>query len=381
MTQKGTEEPPAIKSESLEIIAKAMNKEEVLFSVSVSTDEHKQVKASIKLASPDQYGRDLLSFWNIEYGSFRKDEIHSRFSKITRNMTKYLKNNRDQSLLMSCGQFDDKIGQLLSSLRALNEYNILPDIARRPIEPLPFAEMKPNGEAVGEVIHALQSRDFLKLELDPRHYFGESVYPIFFRKQYRGYQRWNRYFRSRPPMRSRAYYKHHPQAVEKALENITRELVMGIQPIDGIDTELDPTTGKRFVVFKAEAARFYPEEVSDGTIKWLCILVSIYVPASRIFLLEEPENFLHPWMQQRLITTMRQQARATKTIYLLTTHSATVLNSALPKEVVIVTPGSKGTLVSKIQNREEIEKVLQESKFGLGDLWTSGAISGVPTYE
>jgi predicted ATPase len=128
----------------------------------------------------------------------------------------------------------------------------------------------------------------------------------------------------------------------------------------------------------ARDQKFYPEEVSDGTIKWLCLLVSIYVSSSRIYLLEEPENFLHPWMQQRLISTMREQAELTKTIFVLTTHSSTILNATRLEEVFVVTPGDMGTRVQRIADREEVANVLTDSAFGLGDLWVSGAISGVP---
>ena len=96
--------------------------------------------------------------------------------------------------------------------------------------------------------------------------------------------------------------------LDHALANIIRDLAAAVRPIESVAVQMDPTSGKRFVVFNAEKHSFFPEEVSDGTIKWLCILVSIYVPFSRVYLLEEPENFLHPWMQQKLINIMRQQA-------------------------------------------------------------------------
>jgi predicted ATPase len=134
-------------------------------------------------------------------------------------------------------------------------------------------------------------------------------------------------------------------------------------------------------VFKAERDTFYPQEVSDGTVKWLCILVSLFVPFSKVYLLEEPENFLHPWMQQRLISIMREQARQNKTIFLLASHSATVLNAALPEEILIVRQGSQGTEVSTVGDADSIRQVLAASQFHLGDLWVSGAIGGVPTHE
>ena len=126
---------------------------------------------------------------------------------------------------------------------------------------------------------------------------------------------------------------------------------------------------------------FYPEEVSDGTVKWLCLLVSLFVPFSKVYLLEEPENFLHPWMQQRLIAIMREQAKANNTIFFVSSHSATILNGVHPEEILIVRNGPNGTELSAIQNLDEVREALRQSDFHLGDLWVSGAIGGVPINE
>jgi predicted ATPase len=109
--------------------------------------------------------------------------------------------------------------------------------------------------------------------------------------------------------------------------------------------------------------------------------VSLFVPFSRVYLIEEPENFLHPWMQQRLIEIMREQAKQNKTIFLLSSHSATILNAALPEELQIVRQSEEGTTLSAMTNINDIHNVLSKSDFHLGDLWVSGAIGGVPADE
>ena len=81
--------------------------------------------------------------------------------------------------------------------------------------------------------------------------------------------------------------------LEQALERINTEIAAAVKPLESIDVAIDPTNGKRFVVFKSQGESFYPEEVSDGTMKWLCILVSIFVPDVRLYLLEEPESISH----------------------------------------------------------------------------------------
>lgn len=75
---------------------------------------------------------------------------------------------------------------------------------------------------------------------------------------------------------------------------------------------------------------------------------------------------------------MRQQAVENGTIFFITSHSTTVLNAATAEETLIVTTGDKGTQIDRIRERREIEDILADSHFGLGDLWVSGAIDGVP---
>jgi len=171
------------------------------------------------------------------------------------------------------------------------------------------------------------------------------------------------------------------ERLSEALDNVNRELAAAVKPITAVSVEIDPTNGRRFVIFKSDNDKFYPEEVSDGTVKWLCILVSLFVPFSRVYLLEEPENFLHPWMQQRLIAIMREQAKKNNTVFFLSSHSSTIVNAAYPEEILIVKHGDKGTEIAEMHDIETVRTALAESDFHLGDLWVSGAIGGVPADE
>jgi hypothetical protein len=254
----------------------------------------------------------------------------------------------------------------------LNEYSLVPDIARESTEQLPFAQMQPNGAGVSEVIHALEKKNYERIMLTSYYLEDYSEYELPRRSlfPYRHYfyaYRW----RHIPPQKEE-------EALSIALDNINAELAAAVKPIERVSVDTDPTNGRRFVIFRAGTNTFYPEEVSDGTIKWLCILVSIFVPYSAVYLLEEPENFLHPWMQQRLVEMMRERSRLSETIFLLASHSSTVLNSAFPDEVLVVASTNEGTKISEIEDKKEIEQVLAKSNFRLGDYWVSGALGGVP---
>ncbi len=248
----------------------------------------------------------------------------------------------------------------------LNEYNILPDAARQATDQLPFAAITPTGAGVSEVVHALKNKHYHRLGSSRTYESGR-----FARIDYSP--------RVVPPYAG--FRRFRPRDVDTILDRINSELSLAVKSITGISTDIDPTNGKRFVVFESGSQKFYPEEISDGTIKWLSILISVFVPHSTIYLLEEPENFLHPWMQQQLIRLMREQDDHESVIYVLTTHSATVLNAARVEEITAVLSGDEGTKTERLEEREMIADTLEKSDFGLGDLWVSGILGAVPSGE
>lgn len=114
--------------------------------------------------------------------------------------------------------------------------------------------------------------------------------------------------------------------------------------------------------------------MSDGTIKWLALITAIFTSKS-IFSIEEPENFLHPWMQKEIVTIMRSAFPATqKKFALMSTHSETLLNVASPKEVIVISMKEGITSAKKVKNPKKLESLIGESGFGLGHLYISNAL-------
>lgn len=68
-------------------------------------------------------------------------------------------------------------------------------------------------------------------------------------------------------------------------------------------------------------------------------------------------------------------------MFLMTTHSSTILNAANYDEITVVKSGNNGTMATHLSNDQEIRDMLEENEFGLGDLWVSGAIGGIPGDE
>ncbi|MCS3809664.1 ATP-binding protein [Xanthomonas sp. 4461] len=264
----------------------------------------------------------------------------------------------DASFLPHFSWLHDSIRRLLTEIGSFDEYNIQPDVARLAVDPLPFTRMGNDGKAVSEVINALESHQYHRLM---NNAYGGGYYGF---KSNFGFGWGN-------------YYSINSLTKSNPLEKIIEHLSAAVSSIDGLCTELDPSTGRRFVVFKSGANRFRPEEISDGTMKWLCLLVAIYVPQSKVILLEEPENFMHPWMQQRFVSILREQGKKLNTAVIMTTHSATILNALMVSELLLVRHEGGATSVQNVEDVDQVQAVLNKTNFGLGDMWVSGAIGAV----
>jgi predicted ATPase len=362
--------------EKASIVASIEGKDKILFEVTVDRSRLSHIRPKVFLCDFNQFGRDLFSMWERSFAGDKKKEIYDTFSnRILKDLSKQLRHTTDESVFPRLARFDRELENLYSIFLYMNEYNIAPDIARQSTEQLPFAQMQPNGAAVSEVIHALVNKNFQRIELGK--YYGIPRYAGYeFRdREFEPYMYYALYHR---PRFFRYGEDDERKTLLRALENINKELSAAVKPIESVNVDTDPTNGRRFVVFRAGELTFVPEEVSDGTIKWLCILVSIFVPFSSVYILEEPENFLHPWMQQRLIQMMRDHSKSNHTVFILASHSSTVLNATDPDEVIVVSSTDDGTKIAEIEDKEAIEQTLAKSNFRLGDYWVSGALGGVP---
>lgn len=363
--QKGSERLATISYESLKICTSENEEDITLFQFTINRKNFEKPRAVIFLDL--ESGKDIFNSFYKDNRSLSKEKLFEKIQETLKSISNHpdFKKNGERSILTFLERFDNSFFKLIYFFTSINEYNIIPERARQATEQLPFARMSPNGFGVSEVIEALEKKNFHKLQLSVNSdldfdmpLFGHAFMYV--------------------PYGFRFYSSKRKNPLSYALDNINKELSAAVKPITSISVEIDQTNGRRFVVFKSENEKYYPDEVSDGTIKWLCILTSIYVGFSNIYLLEEPENFLHPWMQQKLIQIMREQSEENDSIYLLTTHSTTLLNSAYPDEVITVKQKDKGSILERISNTEDIQRFLDNSDFRLGDLWVSGGIGAIP---
>jgi predicted ATPase len=124
--------------------------------------------------------------------------------------------------------------------------------------------------------------------------------------------------------------------------------------------------------------------VSDGVMHALALLVALYRTSdSDVLIIEEPENALHPWALNRIITDVQEDVRRAEPL-LFTTHSPILVNAVKQPESLFIVENheEKGTLIFPALEKEAaLKAILAESGQKLGDVWLDGTLGGVPGVE
>ena len=113
--------------------------------------------------------------------------------------------------------------------------------------------------------------------------------------------------------------------------------------------------------------------ISDGTLKWISSTV-VAMLTDRPIVIEEPENFLHPEMQERLINLIREEVETNGQIGILTTHSESILNSLNPSEVILVHLCNRITRANRVVQPEKLQKHMNQTGFSLGWIYQTGTL-------
>jgi predicted ATPase len=141
----------------------------------------------------------------------------------------------------------------------------------------------------------------------------------------------------------------------------------------------DHHTGKfvvRAVIDEDYQLRVPLQSLSDGTVKWLSVASAI-VANKDSFSIEEPENFLHPTMQQFFLQIARDailDAPGSGNA-IISTHSETIINACKPSEIIIFDFRSGRTTCRRIKNIDKIQSEINRTGFGLGYYYASNTLS------
>jgi predicted ATPase len=114
--------------------------------------------------------------------------------------------------------------------------------------------------------------------------------------------------------------------------------------------------------------------LSDGTLRWLCLLCILLHPSPPpLVCIEEPELGLHPDIIKPLVELLRDASERMQLI--ITTHSDSLVDELTETpEAVIVCEKQAGSTVMKRLDRGALSDWLKE--YQLGELWHKGEIGG-----
>ena len=145
-----------------------------------------------------------------------------------------------------------------------------------------------------------------------------------------------------------------------------------VADIDFSRTDLDDVM---LVLVDAAGARTSARSLSDGTLRFLALLVALRdTIRNKILLLEEIESGLHPARLHLLVEQLEARAQAAGAQVIATTHSPTLL-AALPdptlRDAVVfaATPEHEGTLMRRLGDLPDFDEVVKRR--GIEHLFTT----------
>ena len=161
---------------------------------------------------------------------------------------------------------------------------------------------------------------------------------------------------------------HFPAAKKAILANLM-DLYDGI-----VDFEVSVEGNTVQVFFHEDAYSIPATRLSDGTLRYLCLLAILCDPEPPpLICIEEPELGLHPDIIPKVADLLRAASKRTQII--VTTHSDILMDSMTdtPDAVVVCSKQHGETTLERL-NPDDLAEWLE--KYRLGQLWTKGEIGG-----
>lgn len=125
--------------------------------------------------------------------------------------------------------------------------------------------------------------------------------------------------------------RHHPDAWDNIIALMQRVL----PNLSNIEVRNAPDRMLGLVFFEEGFRRPWGvNEVSDGTVQMLAMLVAILDPRTTLDIIEEPENSVHPWLIRVFLDACREAAKSKQ--ILLTSHSPVLIDEMPPENVFVI---------------------------------------------
>lgn len=144
---------------------------------------------------------------------------------------------------------------------------------------------------------------------------------------------------------------------------------------DGVTAFETIVQGGTVQVFFTEGDFSVPAtRLSDGTLRYLCLLAILCDPAPPpLICIEEPELGLHPDILPKIADLLQEASQRTQLV--ITTHSDVLVDAMTghPESVVVCEKHDSKTTLRRL-NKTDLDPWLK--KYRLGELWMSGQIGG-----
>lgn len=180
----------------------------------------------------------------------------------------------------------------------------------------------------------------------------------------------------RPTMRRRPTIYDVPFVRRETLLGVVEYFRLAFPALHTIDVTNDPFDNQiraRVTLDAKDGIQLPLAALSDGTLKWMSLATAL-LTTRHIIGIEEPENFIHPAVQQQALELIRETTKENSFV-LISSHSQSVLDATRPDELIIVTLDKSRTIASRIKDPERINELIYESGFGLAFYYMSGALA------
>jgi len=144
--------------------------------------------------------------------------------------------------------------------------------------------------------------------------------------------------------------------------------------VEDITTKIQGGTVQVFLHEKGLNSPVPATRLSDGTLRYLCLLTILCHPEPPpLVCIEEPELGLHPDILPSLGELLIEASERTQLI--VTTHSDTLVSalSDVPEAVLVCEQEESGSALRRLE-RGTLAEWLE--KYSLGELWRKGEIGG-----
>lgn len=160
---------------------------------------------------------------------------------------------------------------------------------------------------------------------------------------------------------------------EEKKEEIVSLLEKSLPNFQDITVQLDSLDSKRHIVLKNVIGNFSTENLSDGTLKLIGVLVAATSKENYSLIIEEPENYLHPRVDRLLIEYLRESFA--EKLCILTSHSETILNLIRPEEIIFCQNLDGSSQCNRFSNAKKIQEAIDLSGMGCGYHYVLGNLN------